>query len=261
MIFAIFISLIAQFVSNHENITVPKVDVSSSNELGNQPSIVGTFIFMNTRVCSECKIEKPFHSFCKDKNRVGGISYMCRQCHKLKGQLYYEINKDKIRAKHRDYARSHKEDQKKRHLAWYNKNKEKKQKQNKEWARNNPKRFKEIVSEWAKNNSSKRNVSTKKWKNSVKGKIAVSEYNRKTKIKRKNIHGYHSAQQWADLKRNHNYMCVCCWKIEPLIKLTRDHIVPVSKGGTDDISNIQPLCQSCNSRKKTKTIKYGAIVC
>jgi len=35
-----------------------------------------------------------------------------------------------------------------------------------------------------------------------------------------------------------------------------DHVLPVSKGGTSYISNIQPLCQPCNSGKKDKHIDY-----
>lgn len=76
-------------------------------------------------------------------------------------------------------------------------------------------------------------------------------------IKRINKEGSsHTFGEWEILKAQYNWTCPCCKKIEPEIKLTEDHIVPLSKGGSDNIENIQPLCKSCNCKKHTKIIKY-----
>lgn len=57
---------------------------------------------------------------------------------------------------------------------------------------------------------------------------------------------------WLDIKLKFNLTCPICFKTEPEIKLTIDHIYPLSKGGKHSKDNIQPLCHSCNSRKKDK---------
>lgn len=58
--------------------------------------------------------------------------------------------------------------------------------------------------------------------------------------------GYFSEFDWMKLKAAYNYKCAFCKKRKPL---TRDHIKPLSKGGNNKITNIQPLCKSCNSKK------------
>jgi len=57
---------------------------------------------------------------------------------------------------------------------------------------------------------------------------------------------HHSEQEWVDLLARHGGRCAHCGSAE---SIERDHIVPLSKGGDDDISNIQPLCRACNRRK------------
>ncbi len=66
--------------------------------------------------------------------------------------------------------------------------------------------------------------------------------------------GSHTAQEWLDLCVLYSNKCLCCGR--PNVKLTADHIVPLSKGGSDYIDNIQPLCAPCNSSKNARTIDY-----
>jgi 5-methylcytosine-specific restriction endonuclease McrA len=68
--------------------------------------------------------------------------------------------------------------------------------------------------------------------------------------------GSYTVHEWQTLKTQYNYTCLRCGRREPEIKLTADHIIPVSKGGTSNIDNIQPLCGPCNSGKKDRTIDY-----
>jgi 5-methylcytosine-specific restriction endonuclease McrA len=68
--------------------------------------------------------------------------------------------------------------------------------------------------------------------------------------------GSYSVDEWNDLKKQCGYSCMCCGRKEPAIRLTVDHIVPIAKGGSNDIGNIQPLCMRCNKSKATKTINY-----
>lgn len=68
--------------------------------------------------------------------------------------------------------------------------------------------------------------------------------------------GFHLTKEWSELKEKYNFTCPCCNKKEPEIKLTKDHILPLLRGGTNDIENIQPLCKLCNSKKHTQIIKY-----
>jgi 5-methylcytosine-specific restriction endonuclease McrA len=66
--------------------------------------------------------------------------------------------------------------------------------------------------------------------------------------------GRHTADEWLELKDKYGHVCLMCGVAEPEIKLSRDHIVPICRGGWDDIGNIQPLCRPCNSVKGTRVL-------
>ena len=75
---------------------------------------------------------------------------------------------------------------------------------------------------------------------------------KRRKARKKGAPGSHTIKQWEQVKLEYNYMCPYCQRIEPDIKLTQDHIIPLFRGGGDNIENIQPLCASCNASKGAK---------
>lgn len=107
---------------------------------------------------------------------------------------------------------------------------------------------------WMNDQSGEKN---KIWKGGISKTMEYKRHMKEqNKMRRKQVEGSHTFEEWKNLKKIYKYMCLCCKRTEPEIKLTEDHIIPVSKGGTDYIWNIQPLCLSCNVIKNAKTIDY-----
>ena len=86
----------------------------------------------------------------------------------------------------------------------------------------------------------------------------VSRLKNKNRVKNKGLDGDFNMTQWKELLEKFDHKCAICGEKK---KLTYDHIIPLSKFKewaeinhpdyrANDIENIQPLCQSCNSRKK-----------
>ncbi len=109
------------------------------------------------------------------------------------------------------------------------------------------------ISEAMKGNPRPKGKDAHNWKG---GKENTAMLNRKYKAMRNGTIGKHSLEEWQNLKAQYNRTCPCCKRKEPEIKLTEDHIIPISKGGGNDIKNIQPLCRNCNSKKFTSIIKF-----
>jgi 5-methylcytosine-specific restriction endonuclease McrA len=137
----------------------------------------------------------------------------------------------------RHYYRYHEEYLKRRREDYY-KNKEYYLQKNKEWRIKNRERKNQLRAEWAKKHPEKERF----W--------SILD-----NARRRGAKGSFTFEEWEELKKRYNYTCPMCGRKEPEIKLTVDHIVPISKGGTNDISNIQPLCLECNLKKGTKTLK------
>ena len=63
--------------------------------------------------------------------------------------------------------------------------------------------------------------------------------------------------QWISLKytvfERDNYTCSYCSTIEGPFEC--DHIIPFSKGGSDNLNNLTTACRRCNRQKKDKSVE------
>jgi 5-methylcytosine-specific restriction endonuclease McrA len=95
------------------------------------------------------------------------------------------------------------------------------------------------------------------WRGGISKDVEYQKFrNRQKSHRRYHNHGFHTYHEWETLKAQYNWTCPWCHEKEPEIKLTEDHIIPLIKGGSDNIENIQPLCKKCNSKKGVKIIKF-----
>ncbi len=85
----------------------------------------------------------------------------------------------------------------------------------------------------------------------------------KQKQAEKKVKKIHSQRRRSDFAKNYDqfmlaliqrdgYKCAICGTIE---NLTIDHIVPLSKGGSDEINNLRLLCRTHNSQKGDKIVE------
>lgn len=84
-----------------------------------------------------------------------------------------------------------------------------------------------------------------------KQRVRVAVLNRIARIK--NAGGKFTQAQIAEMFASQDGECVVC-KFDISAKYHIDHIVPLAAGGSNDISNIQLLCPTCNMRKGRKSM-------
>jgi 5-methylcytosine-specific restriction endonuclease McrA len=99
----------------------------------------------------------------------------------------------------------------------------------------------------------RRKYSSEYYKRFPEKSVAANNRRRALKYASKSTH---TEEEWLELKAFYNFKCLRCGAQEPDIKLTRDHVVPLTQGGSDSIDNVQPLCAHCNSKKNNKHIDY-----
>ncbi|NLB11943.1 hypothetical protein GX830_01010 [Candidatus Dojkabacteria bacterium] len=161
---------------------------------------------------------------------------------------YMRGYRERNREYYKEYQREYKEKNKERLKAHREENKEKikKYREGK----------KEYFKKYQKENREELNSYRNRWRKENPFKIRAYEYKRKMRANGMPLSKGRITKTMevriATKLQEQDFKCLYCGvNIEK--DFTLDHIIPLSRGGSNDISNIDLVCRSCNSSKSTKT--------
>jgi 5-methylcytosine-specific restriction endonuclease McrA len=92
-----------------------------------------------------------------------------------------------------------------------------------------------------------------KWRREHREALRALEARREARKANAPINDF-TAAEWRALCKAVGYFCCYCGEKFAFKELTRDHLTPYAKQGSNTLHNILPACLSCNSRKHTKDV-------
>lgn len=172
------------------------------------------------KICSKCKIEKPFSEFGKHNQTKDGLKSRCKECNALEMRDYYSRNKQSVQS----YIKT--------------------------WIDNNRGKHATYVKKWNDKNSDYKKTLNAAWKKSNKDLVNAST--QKRRAARRCQLGIVSRDIVQKLLKTQQNFCVNCHADLLKVGYHIDHNMPLSLGGLHDDNNLQLLCPTCNMKKGNK---------
>lgn len=208
---------------------------------------------MRPKVCKGCGIEKVPSEFYAAGN-LDGLMGKCKVCVRARVrenrrerlEQYAQYERSRANLPHRVEARREYQEEHKEQISAYKKI----------WAATNDESVATSHRKYYERNREEVISRSKKWaeKNADKVRVAKANNRRRRRAAKNAGKGHFTVEEFDALCSAYGYACLCCGVTDRILEA--DHVVPLTRGGSDEISNIQPLCGECNRRKFTATIDY-----
>jgi 5-methylcytosine-specific restriction endonuclease McrA len=184
------------------------------------------------KTCNRCHESKPLDGFTRNGTRLYSI---CKVCRADTSKAYRARPEVSEREKQRLAAayQARKAELSERRKARYAANKQAALEKNREWRGKNLERHRDLCRQWARENPE-----------SMRAIVA------KRRAIRNAAEGCYTAEDIAKLRAEQDGRCNCCG--ERLSEFHVDHVIPLSRGGSNWPTNLQLLCPPCNLSKADK---------
>lgn len=231
------------------------------------------------KTCSKCKTEKPKTEFGRHKSKKDGLRCHCKECLREYSVLNSEMlsarrrayrvenpekisagarayrikNPEKVAARKRAYQKANSEKIAMACKVYYDANSEKIIERARAYYAENTEYCRQRNRAYRIANAEACAVRSRAYAMANPEKTA--EIKRNQRARKRNAGGSHSSADIRGIFQNQRGLCANCQT--KLIKSGAkkyhvDHIMPLSKGGSNDKYNLQCLCAECNQRKHAK---------
>jgi 5-methylcytosine-specific restriction endonuclease McrA len=161
-------------------------------------------------------------------------------------RAYRAAHREQIRRQTRAYKVAHKEELAAKRRVYVAANKEKIAAQRRAYVATNKEKIAARTRAYKVAHRSEIRVQERAYKAAHPDLVAATRARRKAREAKASVNDL-TAAQWEEIKAAYGHRCVYCGR--KMQRLTKDHIVPLAKGGTHTFSNVVPACLSCNSKK------------
>lgn len=200
------------------------------------------------KTCNTCLEWKPYTDFHVNKNCKDGYLSKCKVCRKTSDT---------------EYVANHRENSRESARRWRANNTEKSDQRARKWALEHPLEIKKIQDKHRHSEQGK--LSQRRYlktRDPEKRATAVRKYylanmdayRNRCRNRRARVHGStgsHTKEEVTAIALAQDMKCVYC-RVDLADGYHVDHIMPIALGGSNDKSNIQALCPTCNLKKGAK---------
>lgn len=184
--------------------------------------------------CYVCKTDKTSDEFGKNRRYADGLQRICKLCWTARSAIYRAQNIDAVRAIERTSKKKHWDADpmiRENNRRYKKKNRSQLRDYERERYRRDPEYYRTAMRRWRANNPE-----------------ACYVQDVKKRTRRSQAKGTATEKQVRDRMAYWGFRCWACAGVMESV----DHVIPLSRGGTNWPANLRPCCLSCNSSKGAK---------